>query len=143
MVTKHVKDAANPNDASKRGSYSVTGYCTLGDLSKLQLDPLRGQGPRLAIAFITNCTSGTPSSAKDDSPCDNKVCQLEKLQLLDASEGDNAVAVFQRLRSLTMKVNPESNEARKHDLDFAEEAQKSLKKCKTLRVMPTDASLGD
>ena len=138
-----MKDAANPNDASNRGSYSVTGYCTLGDLPNFQLDPLRGQGPRFAIAFITKCTSDTPSSATDDSTCGNKHCQLEKLQLLDASEGKNAVAVFQRLRSLTMKVNPESNEARKHDLDFAEEAQKSLKKCKTLRVMPTDASLGD
>ena len=142
VVTKNVKDAANPDEASKHGSYSVTGYCTLADLSKFQLDPLRGQGPRFAIAFITTCAD-SPSSAKDDSPSDNKHCHLDKLQLLDASEGANAVAVFQRLRRLTMKVNPESNEGHKHDLDFAEESQKALKKCKTLKAMPTDVSLGE
>ena len=34
----------------------------------------------------------------------------------------------QRLRPLTMKVNPESNQGHKHDLDLAEESQKALKK---------------
>ena len=136
VITKNVKDAANPCDSSKHGSYSVTGYCTLENLQNFQLDPLRGQGPRHAIAFITSCT-------KDDSPSDHKHCQLEKVQLLDASQGANAVAVFQRLRRLTMRVNPESNQGHKHDLDFAEESQKALKKCKTLKAMPTDVSLGE
>ena len=136
VITKNVKDAANPCDSSKHGSYSVTGYCTLENLQNFQLDPLRGQGPRHAIAFITSCT-------KDDSPSDHKHCQLEKVQLLDASQGANAVAVFQRLRRLTMRVNPESNQGHKHDLDFAEESQKALKKCKTLKAMPPDVSLGE
>ena len=49
----------------------------------------------------------------------------------------------QRLRRLSMKVNPESNQGHKHDLDFAEESQKALKKPKTLKAMPTDVSLGE
>ena len=136
VITKNVKDAANPDDSSKHGSYSVTGYCTLGDLPKFQLDPLRGQGARHAIAFITTCT-------KDDSPSGHKHCHLDKLQLLDQGEGANAVAVFQRLRRVTMKVNPESNEGHKHDLDFAEESQQALKKCKTLKSLPTHISLSE
>ena len=42
------------------------------------------------------------------------------------------------------KMNwPPRNQGHKHDLDFAEESQKALKKCKTLKAMPTDVSLGE
>ena len=55
IKTENVKDAANPNGNDAQTSYRVTGYCTLDNVSKFVMDPLRGQGPRSAIVFISRC----------------------------------------------------------------------------------------
>ena len=69
--------------------------------------------------------------------------QLDKVQPLDASEGKSAVPTFQRLRRLAMRINPQNDDARKRNLSFTEELASSLKKCRQLCSVPTDASLGE
>jgi hypothetical protein len=97
-------------------------------------DPLRGQGPWFAVAFINRC---------DETDKGVKNFQLDKVQLLESSEASNAIAAFQHLRRLTMKVNPRSSSARKRNFGFTEEASKILRHSKTLRAIPTDVSLSE
>ena len=95
---------------------------------------------RYGIAFITNCEDIAQASASQPGI---KSFHLDKLQILEQTEGPKAVLVFQRLRRLTMRLNPPSTEERKHTLDFAEEPAPMMKKCRTLCAVPTDKSLDE
>ena len=103
------------------------------------MDPLRGQGPRSAIVFTSRCDE----TKKDESGTQLKSFQLDKVQLLDAAEGKIAVPTFQRLRRLAMRISPQNNDARKRNLRFTQESASSLQKCRNLRSVPVDASLGE
>ena len=68
------------------------------------------------------------------------------MQLFDAAEaaeGNYAVAAFQRLRWLVMRINPQDEDKRTRNLSFTAESWSSLKKCEVLRALPTDTSLGE
>ena len=144
IVTSDVCDVANPSGAAQpaggRSTYNVTGFCTLEDMAKFDLNPPRGHSQRYGIAFITNCEDITQASASQPGI---KSFHLDKLQILEQTEGPKAVLVFQRLRRLTMRLNPPSTEERKHTLDFAEEPAPMMKKCRTLCAVPTDKSLDE
>ena len=66
---------------------------------------------------------------------------MDKMQLMEPTEGTKAIAVFQRLRRLCMRLNPTNEDEPKATLDVDENQNRPLKKAKTLSAMPTDASL--
>jgi hypothetical protein len=133
-----VCDIACPDAEKKPGMYNVSGFCTLEDMGKFDLTPPRGHKQRFAIAFITKCeeTSGASQPAV-------KTFHMDKIQILEQGDGPKAVRVFQRLRRVTMRLNPSSTEERKHTLTIDEDKQRPLKQCKTLSAMPSDASLSE
>jgi len=136
-----VCDVASPDAESssqKASLYNVSGFCTLDDMSKFDLSPPRGHKQRFAIAFITKCeeTSGASQPAV-------KNFHMDKIQILEQADGPKAVPVFQRLRCVTMRLNPSNKEERKHTLTIDEKPNRPLKQCKTLSAMPTDESLSD
>ena len=112
ITTEDVKDAPNLDAKGSQTSYSFTGYCSLSDVSKFVMDPLRRQGPRSALGFINRCEEST----KDDSGIRHKSFQLNKAELLDAAGGKDAVAAFQRLRRLGMRINPQNKDKRTRNL---------------------------
>jgi hypothetical protein len=144
VCSPDVSDVANPVfvDASQEANilctYNVTGYCMLNDMSKFDMNPPRGHTQRFAIALITNCEQTEQASAPQPGV---KTFHMEKIQILEQAEGPKAVAVFQRLRRLTMRLNPSSQEEHKHTLAIENELSRPLKKCRTLSAMPTDDSL--
>ena len=68
---------------------------------------------------------------------------MDKMQLLEPAEGTKAIHVFQRLRRLTMRLNPANEDRPKPTLDVDEDLSSPLKKAMTLRAMPTDVSLNE
>jgi len=141
-----VCDAANPvavgasQEANTIVTYNVTGFCTLDDMSKFDLTPPRGHTQRFAVALITSCEQTEQTGASQPSV---KSFHMDKIQILEHAEGPKAATAFQRLRRLTMRLNPPSTEERKHTLALVEEPSRALKKCRTLSAMPTDESLAD
>ena len=141
-----VCDVANPvadsssQKASNVATCNVTGFCTLEDMSKFDLSPPRGHKQRFAIALITSC-----EETKQPSPSqpDVKKFHMDKIQILEQADGPKAVPVFQRLRCLTMRLNPSNTDERKHTLTIDEKPNRPLKQCKTLSAMPSDESLMD
>ena len=126
-----VEDVANPEASKSLQKTSVTGYCTLEEMSKFDLKPPRGQPKRYAIAIITNCET------TEDQP-DMKILQMDKMQPLETADGEKALPVFAGLRNLTKKLNPTNTDERKHSLDITEDQGRALKICKTLSAMPSD-----
>ena len=136
-----VCDIANV-DASKEtttgATFNVTGFCTVDDMSKFDLNPPRGHTQRFAIALITSCEQTEQTGASQPGV---KTFHMDKIQILEQAEGPQAIPVFQKLRRLTMRLEPPSQEERKHNLDISEEPSRPWKKCRTLSAMPTDDSL--
>ena len=111
---------------------SVTGFCTVGEMSKFDLNPPRGHTKRFAIAIITSC-----ETVSADQP-DVKSLYMEKMQPLEPGDGQKAIPVFQGLRTLTKKANPTNTDECKHTLDIAEDKTRPLKMCRTISAMPSD-----
>ena len=138
VCAENVCDIACPEaDAKKAAAYTVTGFCSLEDMSKFDLSPPRGHTQRFAIALISRCEETTSASQPG-----MKTFHMDKMQILEQSDGPKAVPVFQALRVLTMKLNPSNNSDHKHDLTIDENPDRPLKRCRTLSAMPTDESLG-
>ena len=127
-----VCDAANVDAVHTGATFNVTGCCTVDDMSKFDLSPPRGHTQRFAIALITSC---------EQTELGVKTFHMDKIQILEQAEGPQAIPVFQKLRRLTMRLEPLSQEERKHNLDISEEPSRPWKKCRTLSAMPTDDSL--
>ena len=125
-------------EANTVATFNVTGFCTLDDMSKFDLNPPRGHTQRFAIALITSCEQTEQTGASQPGV---KTFHMDKIQILEQAEGPQAIPVFQKLRRLTMRLEPPSQEERKHNLDISEEPSRPWKKCRTLQAMPTDDSL--
>ena len=132
-----MSDIANPGDGAK-AKHALTGFATLSDVAKFELTPPRGQPQRFAIAFITSCGQTENDSAAQPVV---KSFAMDKMQLLEPAEGTKAIPVFQRLRRLTMRLNPATQDEPKPTLDVNVDNSRPLKKARTLSAMPTDESL--
>ena len=66
---------------------------------------------------------------------------MDKIQHLEPGEATKAIPEFQRLRHLTMRLNPANQDEPKPTLDFNEDDSCPLKKARTLSAMPTDECL--
>ena len=137
VCAPEVSDIANPGDGTV-AKHALTGFATLNDMAKFELTPPRGQQQRFAIALITSCEQRENGTAAQPAV---KSFGMEKMQLLEPAEGTKAIPVFQRLRRLTMRLNPANQDEPKHTLDVDEDHNRPLKKAKTLSAMPTDESL--
>ena len=132
-----VSDIANP-DESTLAKHALTGFATLDDMAKFELTPPRGQQQRFAIALITSCEQTENGSIAQPVV---KSFGMDKMQLLEPAEGTKAIHVFQRLRRLTMRLNPANEDQPKPTLDVDEDLSSPMKKARTLRAMPTVVSL--
>jgi hypothetical protein len=129
VTTTGIIDLANP-DAPQAEPYTVTGYCGLDNVLDFKLDPPRGKAARAAVILITQ---------KDSTGF-----QVQKLEYVEPDDTKNAIACFQKLRTLSKKVHPVSSEKRSHSLgDLFVTSPADTKRCRTLRAAPTDASLQD
>ena len=106
--------------------------------NKFELTPARGQQQRVAIALITSCEQTDTGGASQPAV---KSFGMEKMQLLEPGMGTQAVHVFQRLRRLTMRLNPANEDVPKPTLHVDEDSSSPFKKARTLSSMPTDESL--
>ena len=93
------------------------GFFTLEDMSKFDMSPLRGHAQRVAIALTTSCEQ---TEQTDVSQLGVKTFHMETIQILEQADGPETVPVFQRLRRLTMWLNPVRHESHKHNLDIGE-----------------------
>ena len=66
---------------------------------------------------------------------------MDKMQLLEPEMGTQAIPVFQRLRRLTMRLNPANQDRPKTTLRVDEDSSSPFKKARTLSSMPTDGIL--
>ena len=132
-----MSDIANPGDGTV-AKHALTGFATLNDMAKFELTPPRGQQQRFAIALITSCVQ--TENGRADQPA-VKSFGMDKVQILEPAEGTKAIRVFQRLRRLTMRLNPANQDEPKPTLHVAEDDSRPLKKARTLCAMPTDESL--
>ena len=139
LCAPEVSDVANPGGAPE-AKHALTGFATLNDMGKFELTPPRGQQQRFAIALITSC-----EQTKNDNAAQPviKSFGMDKMQLLEPAEGAKAIPVFQRLRRLTMRLNPTNQDEPKPTLDVAEDHSHPLKKARVLNAMPTDESLNE
>ena len=137
LCAPEVSDIANLSDGPV-AKYALTGFATLNDMGKFELTPPRGQQQRFAIAFITSCEE---SKNNIEAQPVGKSFGMDKVQLLEPAEGAKAIPVFQRLRRLTMRLNPTNEDEPKATLDVDEDPWRPLKKARKLSAMPTDESL--
>ena len=137
VCAPEVSDIANPSDGME-AKHALTGFATLNDMAKFELTPPRGHQQRFAIALITSCEQPANDSAAQPV---RKSFGMEKMQLLEPAEGAKAIPVFQRLRRLTMRLNPTNEDEPKPTLNIDEDESRPFKKARTLSAMPTDESL--
>ena len=137
ICAPEVTDIANPSEGTM-AKYALTGFATVDDMAKFELTPPRGQQQRFAIALITSCEQAENAGAAQPVV---KSFGMDKMQLMEPTEGTKAIAVFQRFRRLCMRLNPTNEDEPKATLDVDENQNRPLKKAKTLSAMPTDASL--
>ena len=98
-----------------------------------KLDPPRGQKARYAVALVTAV-----------EPSADAVLMLDKVELIEPSDVQNAVESFRKLRRLASRLHSTSAQKRTHSLDHLfPHSPQDLKRCKTLTNVPTDASLPD
>ena len=107
-------------------------------MSKVELGPPRGRAQRVASELSTSCELVEQSCASQPAV---KNFHMDKIQILEQADGLKAVPVFQRLRCLTMRLNPSNTEERKHTLTIDEKPNRPLKQCRTLSPMPTTERL--
>jgi len=120
--------AQHSSDGASEPTYSVLGFCTLDDLPAFQLNPPIGKANRCAVCVI--------------SRREGNAFHVHKLECLEPAQMDTAVTCFQKMRKLCSAVRPSSTEKRSHDVKAcAEDFPKTEKRAKTLKAVPTDASL--
>ena len=124
MVTMGVKDAAAKDPSAK--TYTIVGYGSMDGLVKL--DPPRGKMSRFAVVVVNQVEDTT--------------IQMETAEFIEQDEAAEAIECFKRLRELCRQILPRGTQKRSHSMiDDFNVSPNSLKKCKTLSAMPSDASL--
>ena len=136
VCAPEVCDVANPNDGTE-AKHALTGFATLNDMAKFEFTPPRGQQQRYAVALITSCKQKGTSGATQPVVSFG----MDKMQLLEPADGAKAMPIFQRLRRLTMRLNPSNTDEPSATLNVDEDQDHPLKKARTLCAMPTDTSL--
>jgi hypothetical protein len=122
------KSHGEDNDDANSTDFTVIGYGSMDEM--VRLDPPRGKKSRVAVLLIDRV--------------EGKTLYMQKAEYIEPSDVANAVRCFKRLRMLCKKINPipDAKRGHMHATDFTENPQ-NMKKCKTLRAVPTDESMKD
>ena len=69
---------------------------------------------------------------------------VEKMEFVEPSDVDSAVQVFQKLRRLSMKLEPDNTQkmSRRLAIPYTPDSSEA-KRCRTFATVPTDESLED
>jgi hypothetical protein len=133
VTTENVRDIAfiGIGDASDvtqlaQQEYTVVGYSSIDGVVKL--DPPRGKKSRFAVLVVDRI--------------EGKTLHMQKAEYVEQSDAEGAIHCFSCLRALCQKILPPANMKRTHThaADFSE-SPNNMKKCKTLRSIPTDESM--
>ena len=129
-------DASQLVDASVTGNaesrevfYRVVGFSSLNGIVKL--DPPRGKKSRFAVILLDKI--------------DDMTIEMQKAEFVEPEDAAGAVKCFQRLRQVCKQIKQIApadtpKRTRSQSTNFVESPM-DLKKCRTLKAMPTDASI--
>ena len=137
--TKGIRDVALLGDASKPAdsdsetpelSYSATGFSNLNGIVKL--DPPRGKKSRFAVLLVDKI--------------ENMNIEMQKAEFVEPEDAPGAVKCFQCLRKVCQQIQQitpagSTKRTRSESSNFVT-SPTDLKKCRTLRAVPTDESFG-
>ena len=109
-------------------AFTIVGFSTLQGIIKL--DPPRGKKSRFAVVLIDKFMDGT--------------LEMQKAEFVEQDEAQGAVDCFRRLRKACKHIRPLATKKRTHteSANFVQSPE-NIKKCRTLRAMPTEGSLDD
>ena len=109
-------------------TYTIVGFSTLQGIIKL--DPPRGKKSRFAVVLIDKFNGG--------------ILEMQKTEFVEHDEAQGAVECFRRLRKLCKQIRPRASGKRTHaeSANFIDSPE-NMKKCRSLRAMPTETSLDD
>ena len=107
-------------------TYKVVSFSGL--IGIVKLDPPRGKKSRFAVLLV--------NEFKD------RVLEMHKAEYVEPEDAAGAVECFQRLRQLCKMIRPSASAKRSHaeSSNFVQ-SPIDLKKCRTLKAVPTDGSL--
>ena len=141
--TKGIRDVAFIGDASQLADASLTGdaespevfYRAIGfsNLNGIvKLDPPRGKKSRFAVLLVDKI--------------DDMTIEMQKAEFVEPEDAAGAVKCFQRLRQVCKQIKQftpsgSAKRTRSESTSFVA-SPKELKKCRTLKAVPTDASFG-
>ena len=118
-----------PENASQAKGYCLKGFCLTHSLLEFKLDPLKGQLNRAAVVVI---------SLVDINSTDFVV---ECVELLDKEIVAGAAKTMKKLMMLSSLVETDRPQSGKRVMVDFSTPPSSVKKCRTLTVQPSDASL--
>jgi len=141
--TKGIRDVAFIGDASQLADASLTGdaerpevfYRAIGfsNLNGIvKLDPPRGKKSRFAVLLVDKI--------------DDMTIEMQKAEFIEPEDAAGAVKCFQRLRQVCKQIKHitplggSAKRTRSESTSFVASPM-DLKKCRTLRTVPTDASI--
>ena len=140
--TKGIRDVAFIGDASQLADASLTrdaestevfyraiGFSNLNGIVKL--DPPRGKRSRFAVLLVDKI--------------DDMTIEMQKAEFVEPEDAAGAVKCFQRLRQVCKQIKQitpsgSAKRTRSESTSFVA-SPKDLKKCRTLKAVPTDASM--
>lgn len=140
--TKGIRDVASIGDVSQLADaslagaaapsevfYSAIGFSNLNGIVKL--DPPRGKKSRFAVLLVDKIDDGT--------------IEMQKAEFVEPEDAAGAVKCFQRLRQVCKQIKQSTpsgsaKRTRSESTSFVA-SPKDLKKCRTLKAVPTDASI--
>ena len=140
--TKGIRDVAFIGDASQLADASLTddtkrpevfytaiGYSKLNGIVKL--NPPRGKKSRFAVLLVDKI--------------DGMTIEMQKAEFVEPDDAAGAVKCFQRLRQVCKQIKQSqfsgsAKRTRSESTSFVGSPE-NLKKCRTLKAMPTDASI--
>ena len=140
--TKGIRDVAFIGDASQLADASSTGDAESGEVfyraigysnlnGIVKLDPPRGKKSRFAVLLVDKI--------------DDKTIEMQKAEFIEAADAAGAVDCFQRLRQVCKQIKQitpsgSAKRTRSESTSFVA-SPKDLKKCRSLKAVPTDASM--
>ena len=140
--TKGIRDVASLGDASKLANASLTGdpespevfYNAIGFSSLngiVKLDPPRGKKSRFAVLLVDKI--------------DDVTVEMQKAEFVEPEDAVGAVKCFQRLRQVCKQIKQitpsgSAKRTRSESNSFVASPM-DLKKCRSLKAVPTDASI--
>ncbi len=142
--TKGIRDVAFMSDASQLADASLTGDAEIPEVfyraigfsnlnGIVKLDPPRGKKSRFAVLLVDKI--------------DDMTIEMQKAEFIEPEDAAGAVKCFQRLRQVCKQIKQitpsySGKRPRAESASFVASPM-DLKKCRSLKALPTDDSIGE